>query len=169
MPSKFDWDRAFKAVVAFAVLLASLAVAYYFFVFLPAQERTRLELQQKEQQAAELKVKEEKEKEVQVQADAASEAAANDGKRAKCLSQAQSAYNSDNAAFCREALAVMTIQYHQNECGTSNQVSESICAFIQAEIDSRNGGCELGGTKGDEIKKRYSAAKDGCYRVYPSK
>lgn len=158
----FNLDKAFKPILAFSALIASLTVAYYFLFFLPKQERVRLELQQQEQQEKALKVKQEQES-------AASQAAENEALRSKCLAQAQSSYNADKVAFCREAKAVYVMQFAQARCGTEDPVDATLCQILTGEIQGREQGCELGGTKGDEIKRRYSAAKDSCYRAYPSK
>jgi len=150
----------FRLVLAISALIASLAVAYYFVIFLPSKEQARQVELLKGQQAQELKEQKAKEEEKL-------KIAENKSLREACLTQAQTTFNKETAAFCRDASSTWSIEYMKNDCGTENAIDERLCQVIAAEIQAIDEDCQLGGTNGEEVKKKYAIAKDSCFRAYP--
>jgi len=90
----FDWDKYFKPLLALSALIASLAVAYYFVVFLPQQAKDEAAARVVQQQeAAAAKDKEE--------ADAQSAETQRQAGLALCLSAAADDYHATWGDTCK--------------------------------------------------------------------
>ncbi len=159
MPHPFDWDKAFKPILALSALIASLAAAYYFAVFLPQFERERTDRDMKDKQAAQLqqqwekKEAERKESDTKIDLDL-------------CLLSASTAYAESWDASCKDVKDTAARGY-KNCLQTLDQSS---CLSIWGSyLERPDKDCSLPSGRADGLNESLKRAKDECYRRHPIK
>lgn len=145
-----------KAVIAFAIVLISLAAAYYFLIALPSVENQRLDLERQQQEArqqAELEAKEQ----------AATQAQQKSLLLDACLSDARANYDANWASSCKLKAANITKGYQ--DClgyGGDASVCRQSWGYPPNLTD-----CTLPQNTADSWNNQYKDERNECYKRYP--